>query len=71
MGSKCFVLADPAQTDLKNGARGGFERIEGLFTDKESKKFGINTFQFDETDVVRSELVRFLVTKFKDLTTIS
>tara|TARA_R110000751_G_scaffold171517_4_gene277979 strand:- start:9570 stop:10340 length:771 start_codon:yes stop_codon:yes gene_type:complete len=71
MGSKCFILADPAQTDLKNGARGGFERVERLFLDKESSDFGINTFEFDETDVVRSELVRFLVTKFKGLTTIS
>jgi phosphate starvation-inducible protein PhoH len=71
MGSKCFVLADPTQTDLKNGARGGFERVESLFLDKESSGFGINTFRFDESDVVRSELVRFLVTKFKDLTTIS
>ncbi len=69
MGSKCFVLADPTQTDLKNGHRGGFERIENLFTDKESSKFGINTFEFTEEDVVRSELVKFLVTKFKDLAT--
>jgi phosphate starvation-inducible protein PhoH len=67
MGSKCFILADPAQTDLKNGARGGYEKAEALFADKESRDFGINTFKFDESDVVRSELVRFLVTKFKDL----
>jgi len=32
-------------------------------------KFGINTFEFTEEDVVRSELVKFLVTKFKNLTT--
>tara|TARA_B100000287_G_scaffold403067_1_gene424519 strand:+ start:1778 stop:2548 length:771 start_codon:yes stop_codon:yes gene_type:complete len=67
MGSKCFVLADPDQTDLKNGARGGYEKIQSIFGDEESEKFGINTFEFDETDVVRSELVKFLVTKFKDL----
>ena len=67
MGSKCFVLADPAQTDLKNGARGGYEKIQSVFGDEESEEFGINTFEFDETDVVRSELVKFLVTKFKDL----
>jgi phosphate starvation-inducible protein PhoH len=69
MGSKCFVLADPTQTDLKNGQRGGFERIENLFSDQESSKFGINTFEFTEEDVVRSELVKFLVTKFKGLNT--
>ena len=67
MGSKCFVLADPAQTDLKNGARGGYEKIQSVFGDEESEEFVINTFEFDETDVVRSELVKFLVTKFKDL----
>ena len=69
MGSKCFVLADPDQTDLKNGARGGYEKIQSIFGDEESEKFGINTFEFDETDVVRSELVKFLVTKFKELPT--
>ena len=36
-----------------------------LFTDQESISQGINTFSFDEEDVMRSELVKFLTKKLK------
>lgn len=65
--SKCFVLADPFQSDLHNGKRGAFEQIFNLFSDEESKKFGIYTFTFNNEDILRSELVRFLVSKFEIL----
>jgi phosphate starvation-inducible protein PhoH and related proteins len=65
--SKCFVLADPTQTDLHNGKGGGFERIIQLFNDDESIQQGIRVFKFTEDDILRSELVKFLVKKFKSL----
>lgn len=65
--SKCFVLADPLQTDLNNGKRGAFEQVFNLFSDDESKKFGIYTFQFGNEDILRSDLVKFLVKKFNNL----
>lgn len=63
--SKCFVLADPSQTDLTNGKRGAFENIFNMFQDQESKDFGIRTFTFDEEDIMRSEIVKFLVKRFQ------
>jgi phosphate starvation-inducible protein PhoH len=65
--SKCFVLADPAQTDLPQGRGGAFEKMYNLFSDQDSMNNGIKTFQFTEEDIMRSELVRFLVKKFKEL----
>ena len=65
--SKCFVLADPQQTDLQQGKGGAFERIFNLFSDDHSKENGVTSFCFDEEDIMRSALVKFLVKKFKDL----
>jgi phosphate starvation-inducible PhoH-like protein len=66
-GSKCFVLADPMQTDL-HGTKSGFVRMYDLFQgDQESMEHGIYTYQFDEDDVMRSKLVKFLVKKLKHI----
>jgi phosphate starvation-inducible protein PhoH and related proteins len=65
--SKCFILADPEQTDLTNGKVGGFEKLCKLFNDEESKKFGISSFYLTEEDIMRSEIVKYMVSKLKDL----
>lgn len=65
--SRCFVLADPLQTDLKNGNIGGFEEIYRLFDNEASKSNGVHVFEFTEEDIMRSQLVRFLVKKFNEL----
>ena len=65
--SRCFILADPMQTDLRNGNRGGFEKMFKLFSDEESAQQGVYNFEFTEEDIMRSELVKFLVKKLKDL----
>lgn len=65
--SRAFILADPMQTDLPKGKTGASERIFDLFDDEESRAKGIHVFRFTEDDIKRSELVRFLVTKFKNL----
>lgn len=61
--SKIFVLGDFEQSDLKNGNRGGFENIVNKFDDDESKEHGIYVFKFNENDIVRSKLLRFIVNK--------
>jgi|TARA_R110000751_G_scaffold9336_2_gene35297 phosphate starvation-inducible PhoH-like protein len=66
-GSICYVLADPMQTDLGNG-KSGFSRMFSLFLkDQESMENGIYTFEFTEDDIMRSELVKFLVKKLKHI----
>lgn len=64
--SRCFILADPSQTDLHKG-KGGFQTLFDTFGDEESKEMGIHTFRFTEEDIVRSELVKFLFTKLKGI----
>jgi phosphate starvation-inducible PhoH-like protein len=63
--SKVYILGDHCQSDL-NG-KSGFLKILNLFTDEISRENGIYTFQFSEDDVVRSELVKFIVKKIKEL----
>jgi phosphate starvation-inducible PhoH-like protein len=65
VGSKCFILGDPMQTDLR-GNNAAFDRMFELFSDDQSKSAGINTFEFDEEDIMRSDLVKFLVKKLKE-----
>ena len=65
--SRCFVLADPVQTDLRTGVGGSFEKMSKLFSDEESQENGIRTFEFTEDDIMRSELVKFISKKLKSL----
>ena len=63
--SKCFILADPDQSDLGNGKSGGFDKLQSIFSDQESQEKGIYSFQFTEDDIKRSDLVKFIVKKLK------
>ena len=63
-GSRCFVLADPMQTDLRGECQqGAFEKLGKIFSDDESAAMGIYNFDFTEEDIMRSELVKFIVQK--------
>lgn len=61
--SKIFVLGDTDQTDI--GSKSGFKKMFDIFNDEESKLNGIYTFSFDEDDIVRSKLVKFIIKKIK------
>ena len=66
-GSRCFILADPSQTDLRNGSsQGGFDRLSKTFSDEESVAMGIYSFNFSEEDIMRSELVKFIIKKLSE-----
>ncbi len=63
-GSRCFVLADPMQTDLRGEMnQGAFGKLGKIFSDEESINMGIYNFNFTEEDIMRSELVKFIVQK--------
>ena len=65
-GSKCFVLADPMQTDIKwQDKQGAFTKMCKIFSDEESLEKGIRTFKFTEDDIMRSELVKFLIKRLR------
>lgn len=63
---KVFILADPDQSDL-NEKTVAFETITKLFNDESARNQGIHYFEFGEDDIMRSELVKFMVKRFKFL----
>lgn len=62
--SKVFVIGDPMQSDI-NG-KTGFKKFMDLYNTNESREYGIHCIEFDETDIVRSELVRHLVDVYQN-----
>mgnify|MGYP003624602594 CR=1 FL=1 len=65
--TRCFICADPDQSDL-NGKGGGFQSLFNLFeNDREAMDHGIYTFEFTEDDIMRSDLVKFVVKRLKSL----
>ena len=61
--SKLFVCGDPLQSDI-NG-KSGFEKMCNVFNDQESKDKGIHVFYLTEEDIVRSEIVKYIVKKLE------
>lgn len=61
--SYVFLCGDNGQKDLPNS---GFKEIFDLFSDDESKENHVHTFELkDKMDVVRSELLRFIMHKVR------
>lgn len=66
-GSRCFVLADPGQTDIRSeSSQGGFSKLSNVFSEEDSVAMGIYTFNFTEEDIMRSELVKFIIKKIRE-----
>jgi phosphate starvation-inducible PhoH-like protein len=65
--TRMFILADPDQSDLPKNKQGGFDHFYKLFNDEESKANGIHCFEFDIEDIMRSELLKFIVTKIEGI----
>jgi len=63
--SKVFIMGDPEQSDI-NG-KSGFTKVLSLFDDEESRQNGIFVFKFDEDDIVRSALVKYIIKKIKKM----
>ena len=63
--TRVFICGDTMQSDIGN--KSGFANIQNLFNDEASKEQGIYTFEFDEDDIIRSKLVKFIVRRIKSL----
>jgi len=61
--SKLFICGDIMQSDI-NG-RSGFSDMMHLFNDQESKGRGIHCFRFNEDDIFRSEILKYIISKLK------
>lgn len=62
-GTKLFVCGDTMQSDI-NG-KSGFSDMIKLFNDDESREKGIHCFKFNESDIFRSEILKYIVKKLK------
>jgi phosphate starvation-inducible PhoH-like protein len=63
---KVIVCGDPEQSDLPYG-KSGFMRVYDSFNNEEATEHGIFCKELGEEDIVRSELCKFIVHKFKDI----
>ena len=63
-GSKIIICGDSMQSDIGK-CRSGFMPMMHTFSDEESKSRGIQTFAFTQEDIVRSEILKFIVKKLE------
>ena len=61
--SKIIIGGDFFQSDI-NG-KSGFKPMFEKFNDDESKGMGIHTFSFNESDIVRSKILKFIIKKLE------
>ena len=61
--TKYFICGDLMQSDI-NG-KSGLNEIAKIFDDEESKKNGIHVFTFDKADILRSEILKFIISKLE------
>jgi phosphate starvation-inducible PhoH-like protein len=59
--TKYFILGDPMQTDLKHKEQSGFKLMFDLFNDEESRQQGIHCVEFTKDDIMRSEILKFII----------
>jgi phosphate starvation-inducible PhoH-like protein len=59
--TKFIIIGDSYQSDIGN--RSGFVKIQQSFNDKESEEKGIHNFVFTTNEIVRSEILKFIMSK--------
>jgi phosphate starvation-inducible protein PhoH len=63
---KVIICGDPDQSDLPKD-KSGFKRVYELFDTPEAKELGIHCIELEEQDIMRSEICKYIVNKFKHL----
>jgi phosphate starvation-inducible PhoH-like protein len=58
---KLFICGDFMQSDI-NG-KSGFAPMFDLFNDEESVTMGIHSFKFGKNDILRSEILKYIISK--------
>jgi len=61
---KLFLSGDLMQSDVRNS---GFAQFIDCFDNPESVERGIHVFRFDDSDIVRSEILKFIVGKIDNM----
>ncbi|NBP02887.1 MAG: hypothetical protein EBU90_22780 [Proteobacteria bacterium] len=60
--SKLILIGDIRQSDIKNS---GFERVYNLFDDAKSSEKGIIAFKFGSEDIMRNNILSYIIEKFE------
>jgi len=60
--TKLIMCGDSDQCDIKDS---GFKKVYEIFNDYDSQNMGIVSFKFEESDIVRCELCKYIVGKFR------
>ncbi len=68
-GTKLFVIGDTYQSDI--GGRSGFPDFIGAFSSEECEERGIYSFEFGKEDIMRSEILKFIVERIESIPKIS
>jgi phosphate starvation-inducible PhoH-like protein len=63
--SKFIICGDPMQCDIKEKQKSGFKPMFDLFNDEESREQGIHCLEIGKEDIVRSEILKFIVEKLE------
>jgi predicted ribonuclease YlaK len=61
--TKLIICGDSDQSDIRDS---GFSKIYQMFDNDAAKNMGIISFSFEESDIVRSELCKFIVQTFRE-----
>lgn len=61
-GSTLIMAGDLMQADIKNS---GFSKLVKLFSDDDSTERGIHSFHFTADDIMRSEILKFIIAKLE------
>ena len=62
--SKIIIGGDFFQSDI-NG-KSGFKPMFDKFDDDDAKEMGIHTFSFNEGDIVRSKILKFIIKRLEE-----
>jgi phosphate starvation-inducible protein PhoH len=61
--STLFICGDAQQSDIKQS---GFCKVFEMFDNEDAKKRGIYTFEFGKEDIVRSEILAYIIEQFEN-----
>jgi len=64
-GSRFVIVGDTKQSDINS--RSGFAPVKNCFDNQESEDRGIYTFNFSEEDIVRSDILKFIVKQLDNI----
>jgi phosphate starvation-inducible PhoH-like protein len=64
--TKYFILGDPTQSDLKHKDQSGFKPMFDIFNTDKAQQQGIYCVEFGKEDIMRSEILKFIIEQIEE-----